>query len=155
MGAALPKGLEVDHQSGNALDATRGNLRLVTKTGNQANRRSGNKGTRSKFRGVSYRAARDHWQATLIREKQYLYLGCYQEEVTAAAVASAFRRLMSPHSIEPGGHAAELSGLTGITPTEMFEFLKATMSPSVFNRYSWQESESLRNWESQAFQGAA
>ena len=77
-----PTGIEVDHIDGDGLNNTRQNLRLATHRQNSYNVAKKNRG-KSKYKGVSWRADRKKWKATLTFGKQ-IYLGLFDNELDAA-----------------------------------------------------------------------
>ena len=77
-----PVGREIDHKDGNGLNNLRCNLRVATKAQNQQNRRT-QKGT-SRFKGVSWHRAAAKWQARIMREGKWFYLGVFLSEIEAA-----------------------------------------------------------------------
>jgi len=77
------RGQEVDHINGNGLDNRKGNLRLCTKVGNGANRRSAI-GSSSKYLGVSGSKTRKSWLVQIQSGGMGMYLGVYASEVEAA-----------------------------------------------------------------------
>lgn len=85
------KHFQIDHCDGNRLNNQRGNLRLATRSQNQANqaRRQNNS---SGYRGVSWRKGR--WEARIRYGKQRIMLGRYHHpEEAAHAYALAARWL--------------------------------------------------------------
>ena len=138
-------GLFVDHRDGNSLNATRANLRPVTCSENALNQKNPRSGSKSHYRGV--RVCNRHFQANVRIMGEFRYLGIYDEQ-TAGAVAMCYRMLFCPTSQEPGALVAEMSGLTGTSPAEMREFLRSVMSPLVYARQPWHESQVLRDWTS-------
>lgn len=77
------KGQEVDHINGDGLDNRRSNLRLATHRQNAMNVPKKDRG-RSRFKGVSWRADRGKWRATINVNYKQSYLGLFSDEVSAA-----------------------------------------------------------------------
>ena len=77
------KGKIVDHKNHNKLDNTRDNLRACTRQENMQNKAK-QRGTSSRFKGVSYCKRRRKWRADLYWNGKYLSLGYFDEEVQAA-----------------------------------------------------------------------
>jgi len=92
MGARLPKDFLVDHINGDKLDDRRSNLRLATRTDNEANkpkRRTQSGGApSSQYKGVSFvPGGREKcWRVTLTYEHKQIRLGAYTTEKEAAEV---------------------------------------------------------------------
>lgn len=86
MGFPLPKGFLVDHINGDKLDNRRSNLRLATRSDNEANkkkRRTQSGGpTSSKYKGVSKvtDGRKKCWRVTITREKHSTALGAFYSE---------------------------------------------------------------------------
>ena len=76
----VPKGMETDHINHNGLDNQKKNLRIVTKSQNQHNRRP--HGKTSKYKGVAWHGYR--WVARIAINKKQYYLGLYKTELGAA-----------------------------------------------------------------------
>ena len=72
---------EVDHINGDTLDNRRSNLRLVTRQGNQLNKRLA-KGR--KYRGVRWTPERGKWNAFIKRDRVTKFLGYFDSETEAA-----------------------------------------------------------------------
>lgn len=83
-----PAGL-VDHKNRNGLDNRRRNLRLATKSQNNAN----NQGSRhlGRFKGVYLRSS-GMWKVTATFRGEGVYLGQFDNEVEAAKVYDAWAR---------------------------------------------------------------
>jgi hypothetical protein len=79
-----------DHVNRDRLDCRRGNLRVVSFSGNRQNRTS-NKGSTSRYRGVSWAAAHGKWRAAASVDGRDYHLGLFHSEEEAAEVARAFR----------------------------------------------------------------
>jgi hypothetical protein len=79
-----PKGLQVDHINGDRLDNRRENLRVVTVSVNQFNRKHLNRNNRSGVRGVGYQDGK--WRARINVNGEDHYLGRFDtvEEATKA-----------------------------------------------------------------------
>ena len=101
-----PEGYLVDHINHNTLDNRRSNLRVVTNTENQQNRKGANSDNKvSKVLGVSWHKSRKKWQARVQVNKKEVYLGvfdCIQE--AEKAVLDARARLL------PFSKEAQLAG---------------------------------------------
>ncbi len=74
---------QVDHINHNQFDNTNENLRIATKSQNNANRRK-KSNTSSKYKGVSWKAYRDYWEVCIKVKGQYIYLGHFKDEIEAA-----------------------------------------------------------------------
>lgn len=98
MGLVPGDGFDVDHINHDILDNRRENLRVVTRAQNLQNRRAGNKGARSPYRGVSFCKQTGRWSACVVIDRQMHWLGRHDTEEQAAAVASAFRAKHMPYS---------------------------------------------------------
>jgi AP2 domain-containing protein/HNH endonuclease len=73
--------MEAEHKNGNPLDNRRCNLRVATRSQNNANRRKPENAS-SKYRGVIWHANR--WRAQIKVDGVGIYLGRYKEEEEAA-----------------------------------------------------------------------
>lgn len=78
---------EVDHINGNGLDNRRCNLRVVTRSQNAMNRRKKD-GCSSRYKGVSYRAKRNRWAASICINGKRHFLGHFLTEEDAHAAYS-------------------------------------------------------------------
>jgi hypothetical protein len=76
----------VDHRNRNRLDNRRGNLRVVTHAENMMNV-GANKGSTSRYRGVSWNKRRSKWIASF----RGRHLGCFDSEGDAARCAARAR----------------------------------------------------------------
>jgi hypothetical protein len=97
LGLSRGDGKIVDHINHDRLDNRRGNLRLATRSINQANRLS-NKTSTSRFLGVSWDATRQKWTASAWdsdRAKR-INLGRFATEAAAVEAARAWRELHAP-----------------------------------------------------------
>jgi hypothetical protein len=92
LGLCKGDGLIGDHKNGNRLDNRRSNLRIVDASGSSQN--VSGRG-RSRFRGV-HRARSGRWTARTKFQGQTHYLGTYDTEEEAAAVAAAKRIELMP-----------------------------------------------------------
>ena len=95
-----PKGMEVDFINGDRLDCRRENLRIVTRAEQQQNLGPMRHGRSSKFRGVSFDAARGLWKAQAQIAGRKHHLGLFEREEDAATAASAFRQKHMPFAVE-------------------------------------------------------
>jgi hypothetical protein len=77
-----PPGFVVDHINGNREDNRRSNLRVCTRAQNARNRRK--MCGASRFKGVSWNAAKRKWTARIRRDGKLIPLGLYDDEVEAA-----------------------------------------------------------------------
>jgi len=84
----LTKGMFVDHINGDGLDNRRANLRVVTPTQNNWNRRFRKTG-RSKYTGVTWDKRRDKWRADIYENYRKIYLGHFDDEEEAARAYDA------------------------------------------------------------------
>jgi len=78
-----PEGMVVDHVDGNKANNCRFNLRVCTRRENQGNLPK-QRGTRSRFKGVSYNKRRDKYFAQCDFGGQHRWLGFFDDEVEAA-----------------------------------------------------------------------
>lgn len=79
-----------DHKNRMPLDCRRANLRIVTSAQNGQNVGSLT-GSTSVYRGVSWNTARKKWKAYAHLNGRQHHLGCFDDELHAAAVAAGFR----------------------------------------------------------------
>lgn len=78
---SVPLGMEMDHRDMNGLNNQKYNLRICTKSQNQANIKP-RRGSSSKFKGVS--KTRRKWKAEIQIRGQRIYLGRFEIERDAA-----------------------------------------------------------------------
>jgi len=78
-----PPGLLVDHIDGNGLNNRKSNLRLCTYSQNTYNRRP-NRNSISKYKGVTYHKRNKKWEAKIILNGKFIYLGGFDDEIEAA-----------------------------------------------------------------------
>jgi len=81
--AGTPKGMHTDHIDGNTLNNCKENLRIVTCSQNFQNKK-GDRGTASRFKGVSWRKSSKKWSVRIKVGDKNLYIGTYENEITAA-----------------------------------------------------------------------
>lgn len=91
--AGVRGSITVDHRNRDKLDNRRANLRLAPQSSQPQNTSAHRDGS-SRFRGVSRR--RGSWRAQV----KSLYLGSYEIEEDAAAVAARYRAKHLPFSVE-------------------------------------------------------
>lgn len=85
LGRKLEMSEYVDHRDRDALNNTRSNLRLATRSQNLANRsKSPWRITSSRFKGVCWDKSRDKWLASITADKKLLHLGYFDDEMLAA-----------------------------------------------------------------------
>lgn len=76
-------GKNVDHINGNGLDNRRENLRFATTT-EQARNRPSQKGSTSRYKGVSWNSAQGKWVVKIGGSKPVSHLGYFKTEQDAA-----------------------------------------------------------------------
>lgn len=86
-----PVGLVTDHINGDVLDNRRSNLRFVSVSGNNQNRRGAEKDNRSGLRGVGSHAS-GRWRARHVLNGTTVDLGIYDSPEQASAIATQWRR---------------------------------------------------------------
>lgn len=86
-----PPGLEVDHKNGDGLDNRRSNLRPATHSQNMANR-PGDRGTSSRFKGVSLYRCRGNWMAYISIRGRRKTIGYFSTEIEAALIYDEWAR---------------------------------------------------------------
>lgn len=89
LGLAPGDGHEVDHIDGDRLNCRRSNMRIATHAQNGQNRAS--RPGSSPYRGVSWETRRGKWLAQAMLNGVKHNLGCFDDELEAAAVARAWR----------------------------------------------------------------
>lgn len=90
-----PPGLQVDHANGNTLDNRRSNIRLATRSQNQANSRR-TRGA-SRFKGVNWFSPKGCWVAKIGLNQCSRHLGYFaDEEAAARAYDDAAREVFGP-----------------------------------------------------------
>jgi HNH endonuclease len=90
------KGMHIDHINGNCLDNRRKNLRVVTPSANQVNRKKLNKNNTSGVRGVRYFPSNSRikpWKAEIMVNCKNINLGAFAtfEEAVAARRAGELK----------------------------------------------------------------
>ncbi len=80
---SAPEEMQIDHINHNGLDNRKQNLRICTRSQNQANRRP-EIGHSSKYKGVCWRQKRKKWNAHVVKDHKQTYLGSFDDEVEAA-----------------------------------------------------------------------
>jgi len=83
-----PKGVNIDHISGNGLDCKRNNMRFCNQSENLRNSRP-QKNTRSKYKGVSWHNKLGKWRAYINISAKQIHLGIYGSEIEAAHAYNA------------------------------------------------------------------
>lgn len=82
----VPPGMEVDHRDRDGLNNRRSNLRLATRSQNNANRgkqrRKG--GTTSRFKGVFWYPRTGKWLTQIRVDRKQYYIGYFTDEIEAA-----------------------------------------------------------------------
>ena len=81
----------VDHLDGNPLNNRRTNLRLATRSQNQANRRR-NRTSRSRYKGVTWHQGQQRWMARLQVNGRRITIGYFADPLQAAYEYDAFAR---------------------------------------------------------------
>lgn len=81
--AGLPDAPEYDHRDRNPLNNTRVNLRPANRSLNNANRGK-YPGKSSKFKGVCWDKCKNKWLARIKVQREYIFLGRYDDESDAA-----------------------------------------------------------------------
>jgi len=79
-GKDIPQGMEIDHINGNEIDNRIENLRIVTKRGNQQNRKTHRAG---RLVGASYYKEYNYWRSQIKIDKTHIWLGYYKTEQEA------------------------------------------------------------------------
>lgn len=96
-------GIEIDHINRDGLDNRKSNLRLVNHSQNMMNR-AAFKGTKSGFRGVTYDARYDRWQARITASGTRYTLGNF-------ATAQEAGRAWSDAALRLHGEYADVESL--------------------------------------------
>jgi hypothetical protein len=91
LGAPIPRGLQIDHINRERLDNRRENLRLATRSQNQANKGIQVNNT-SRYKGVSHNHGK--WEARIQYENRRINLGRYHDPCAAARMYDAASRLL-------------------------------------------------------------
>jgi hypothetical protein len=87
----VPAGFCVDHINRNTLDNRKANLRCATASENSMNRSPYKKGS-SKYRGVSFNRRLGKFMVFIGRNRENIYLGCFDDEIAAAKAYDAAAR---------------------------------------------------------------
>lgn len=78
-----PPGVDVDHIDGNTLNNLRSNLRLATRSQNNANQHR-RRGGYSQYKGVTFDKNRGLWRAQIKVGGKHIDLGSFRDEIEAA-----------------------------------------------------------------------
>lgn len=86
MGAEVPAGFLIDHMNGDKLDNRRENLRLATRTENEANKRKRRGKTTSKYKGVTKinDGRQKCWRVSITVNRKQKKVGTFYSEREAA-----------------------------------------------------------------------
>lgn len=98
------KGIKVDHRDGDGLNNLRDNIRIATTQQNAMARQRARPGKSSKFRGVSWYARDQKWQASIEFNGKGFHLGHFTNEEDAAraydfAAREKFKEFAQPNFI--------------------------------------------------------
>lgn len=96
---SIPAGMEIDHTCHDRGCVNPDHLRAVTHKQNQENQRGAHKGSRSRYRGVSFDRRRGNWVAKLSHQNKTYYLGAFPTEELAAEAARAGRNNFFTHNL--------------------------------------------------------
>jgi hypothetical protein len=83
-----PKGFEIDHHDGNGLDNRRANLRVATRSQNNANGKLSRRNT-SGIKGVFWKKSRRKWEAKIGINCRLIHLGMFADKEEAIRVRRA------------------------------------------------------------------
>lgn len=86
-----PKGKDVDHINGNKLDNRKSNLRIATRSQNNANSKLSSHNN-SGYRGVGWMPARNKWRARIQINGKGIHLGLFETIEEAALAYNAAAR---------------------------------------------------------------
>lgn len=86
-----PDGMFIDHINRNKLDNRKANLRIATRSQNNANRRSF-KNSSSIYKGVHWNKKSGLWEAAIRKNNRTITLGMYEDEIAAASAYNAYAR---------------------------------------------------------------
>ncbi len=94
-----PVGFYIDHINRDKLDNRKANLRVVTRSQNNANRRSFANST-SKYKGVHWNKKSGLWEAAIRKDNKQVSLGMYKTELAAAsAYNDSARRIWGEYAV--------------------------------------------------------
>lgn len=101
---------QVDHINRDRLDNRRANLRIVGGARDERQRQnvSSNRGSSSRFRGVSWDKRDKRWVAIVCKGGAVVYRRYCRDEVEAARLAESARKIHLPHA-EPDPALAEVA----------------------------------------------
>ena len=88
-----PDGMFIDHINRNKLDNRRCNLRVVTRSQNNANRRCFSN-SKSQYKGVLRSKKTGWWEAAIRKDGKQISLGSYETEIAAASAYNDYARRM-------------------------------------------------------------
>lgn len=88
-GIKIPRGHEVDHWDRNPLNNQSDNLRIVTRTGNMANR-GAQKNSGSGYRGVSWSRTSRKWLVSVCKNGRRHHIGYFKNRHDGAGAVNAF-----------------------------------------------------------------
>ena len=77
----VPKDKQIDHKDGNGLNNQKENLRIASRSQNQANSKS--ESGKSKFKGVCP-FGKNRWRAYIVKDWKQNHIGCFNSESEAA-----------------------------------------------------------------------
>lgn len=95
-----PQNRQVDHFNNTTLDNTDGNLRIVSRSGNQQNRARNQRNNTSGARGVSWDKRSQKWVAAVVLQGKTKYIGRYGTVEEADQAVKKARAKIMPYSKE-------------------------------------------------------
>lgn len=119
-----PKGFFIDHINRNKLDNRKSNLRIATRSENNANR-SSFKNTSSRYKGVHWNKQSGFWEAAIRKNNKTITLGMYENEIAAASAYNAYARKL-------WGEYAVLNDIEEVDYRKLRHFKKSANPQSKF-----------------------
>lgn len=119
-----PEGYFVDHINRDKLDNRKSNLRIATRSENNANRRSFKNST-SQYKGVHWNKKSSLWEAAIRKEGKQVSLGMYESELAAASAYNDYARKL-------WGDFAVLNDIKEVDYKRMRRFRKTSKAHSRF-----------------------
>lgn len=104
-------GMDVDHIDGDPLNNQRSNLRVCTHSQNGMNQRKRRQETSSGFKGVSWKKDKGKWRADICASGKSVFLGYYQNELSAAIAYDAGAKRLHGEFAKPNFPIMEVASV--------------------------------------------